>query len=203
MFLSKLNNKKSKHLTEKNIEQYIKDEYGSNALLTKNVHVKNFLPLLQKDYGGLNDCTLTCMTAIIHHITNRNNNVADIYNNVEKIAKKYFYVDNLGTPYLTIRTIFNKVLSKYCSKTINTKCGNNDLITIKNQIDKGNPMILSLFDDGLNYYKKHSVTVFGYKTYSIEGKEKTVLKIYDNWTRDISYLDYDKISSLSVLHYFT
>lgn len=207
MYLSRSKKSNITHLTGNNIMQYIKEEYDPNAFLMKDTYNSiNISPLLQKDYGGKNDCTLTCITSIINYITNCKHEVNKIYNNVEKIAKKYFYNSNFGTSFITIRTIFNKSLSKYCSKTV--KVGylknvgyNQDMIM--SQIDKKNPMILSMFSDGLGYYKKHSVVVVGYRTYSVNKKRKLFLKIHDNWSKQISYLDYDKISSNSVLHYFS
>lgn len=207
MFLKHLNGSKNSnitHLTESNIETYVKDEYGSNAFPTNGNVVENFTPLLQNDYGGRNDCTLTCITSVVNHITDYKYRVDVIYNNVENVAKKYFYNSNLGTSYITIKTIFDKSLNYYCSK--NSKVGylknvGYKLNTILSQIDKGNPVILSMSSDGLGYYKKHSVVAIGYRTYSVNGQRKVFLKIYDNWSKKISYLDYDKISPVSVLHY--
>lgn len=205
MFL-KSNNTNIKKITASNIKEYVDKNYGSSAIETIDKQISRFVPLLQKDYGGKNDCTLTCITAIINHITNKEHHVTSIYDNVEKIAKKYFYHGEIGTSYFAIRTIFNKSLNKYCSK--NSQVGylknvgyNQNMIT--SQIDKNNPIILTMLSDGLGYYKKHSVVVIGYRVYSVNRTKKTFLKIYDNWSRQISYLDYEKISSVSVLHYLT
>jgi hypothetical protein len=65
--------------------------------------------LLQKDYGDLNDCTLTSITAIIKFY-NPTLNVQNIYDSVYSIAKMYGYTGSYGTPTITMGTIYNKVL---------------------------------------------------------------------------------------------
>lgn len=196
----------TKRLTSSNIKKYVENTYGSGAVEITKKYFLDFPPLLQKDYGGKNDCTLTCMTAIIHYITKRKNKATSIYDDVEKIAKKHFYHSALGTSYFTIRTIFNKALKMYCTQKAEVgylKNAGYNQNTIVSQIDKNNPLILTMVSDGLGYYKKHSVTVIGYSVYSVNNEKKIFLRIYDNWNRDIGYLDYEKISSVSVLHYLT
>lgn len=192
------------HLTDKNLDQYIKSKYGKSCSCIGDKTIQNFEPLLQSDYGGPNDCTLTSITAIINFITKNKNNVNDIYNNVEAIAKKHLYKDQLGTPVITVRTIFNKSLKKYCKRTAGVKYGKDlgfNINTIINNINKGNPLILSLISDGLGYYRRHSVSIVGYKTFLTSKKRVTFLKVYDNWNKSISYIDYKKISFVSILHY--
>jgi hypothetical protein len=67
---------------------------------------------------------------------------------------------------------------------------------IKKEIDEGNPIVLSMHSDGLDGYKNHSVTIVGYKDY---GNAK-MIQIYDNWYSSHSYLDYDKLSTISSTH---
>jgi hypothetical protein len=158
-----------------------------------------FLPLLQEKFGGDNDCSLVCITAIILHCTKHEYPVMEIYKHVESIAKENFYNENRGTMAAAIRTIFNKSAKKYLNKTScvkYTKGVGYDFDFIKKEIDNGNPIILSLNSDGLDFYKNHSVTIIGYKEYD----DAKILKIYDNWYANPSYLDYDKISLVSSVH---
>jgi len=202
LFKPKTNN--AKKLTSNNVKKYVEDTYGSTAIQTADVYMQDFTPLLQCDFGGDNDCTLTCITAIIKHITKGKHKATSIYEYVEKIAKKHLYHHKIGTNYFVIKSIFDKALEKYCSKK--SKVGHiknkgYNLKTIVTQINKKNPVILSLHSDGNGYYGKHSVVVIGYRTYSVNNKDKTLLKIYDNWSRQIAYLDYEKISTISSVNY--
>lgn len=194
----------TKRLTAANVKKYVESTYGSPATQITDKHILDFPSLLQKDYGGDNDCTLTSMTAIIYYITNGKYKADSIYNDVEKIAKKYFYSGKWGTSYITIRTIFNKSLQKYAPNTVKAgylKNAGYNLNTIMSQIDKKKPLLLSMLSDGLGYYSRHSVTIIGYRVYAVNREKKTFLKIYDNWTRQITYIDYEKLSSVSSLHY--
>ena len=69
---------------------------------------------------------------------------------------------------------------------------------IKNNIQNNIPMILSLWNDGRNYYKNHSVIIVGFN----EFKTKKILTVYDNWHETLSYIDYDKLSIISCINYF-
>ena len=59
-------------------------------------------------------------------------------------------------------------------------------------------MVLSLWNDGRNYYKNHSVIIVGFN----EFKTKKILTVYDNWHETLSYIDYDKLSIISCINYF-
>lgn len=193
-----------KRLSEINIKEYIEGTYHSSAVQVADKQIADFTPLLQEHYGGDNDCTLTCITAIIYYITNKKYKTASIYNDVESVAKKHFYRGSNGTHPITIKSIFDNSLKKYGnkkSKSGHLKNVGYNLNMIVSQINKNNPLILSLSNDGLGCYKNHSVVVIGYRTYSVGDKIKTVLKIHDNWTKRVGYLDYEKISSVSTLNY--
>ena len=71
--------------------------------------------------------------------------------------------------------------------------------TIKNNIDNGVPMILSVYNDGRNYYMNHSVVLVGYMEYS-HGAQ--MLVVFDNWSKETSFIDYKKMSRISFLNYF-
>jgi hypothetical protein len=73
--------------------------------------------------------------------------------------------------------------------------------TIKSEIHKNNPLILSVLKDGNDYYKNHSITIIGYELYRINGQLIPMLVIYDNWYSSISYVDYNKMSTIASIHY--
>ena len=56
-------------ITKYNLKEYLVKTYGSASKPGSQKQLDNFVPLLQKDYGEANDCTLTSMTAIIFYIT--------------------------------------------------------------------------------------------------------------------------------------
>ena len=186
-------------ITGENIKDYIQSEYGAQVLKKEN-SIKGFKPLLQKNYGGPNDCTLTSITAVLNHITNYKNTVQLIYNHVEAIAQNNFYeIDGNGTWSPAIRTIFNESAKKYTKRTSCVNYGKGigyDYDYIKKEIDEGNPIVLSMHSDGLDGYKNHSVTIVGYKDYG----DAKMIQIYDNWYSSHSYIDYDKLSTISSTH---
>ena len=72
----------------------------------------------------------------------------------------------------------------------------NNFNIIKNEIDKKRPMLLNIaFGD----YPGHTVTVVGYKTYenSETNVEKKYIKIYDNWSDQYRYIDWDLLKRYS------
>ena len=74
-------------------------------------------------------------------------------------------------------------------------------VFVQELLDKDRLVILSLHSDGRNYYRDHTITVFGYNLYEINGKEKIFFAVYDNWYRSVSYIDYDELSIISSINY--
>ena len=73
--------------------------------------------------------------------------------------------------------------------------------TIQNLINANDPVILNLHDDGVGIYENHSVIVFGYTIHKIDNdKEIYTLLIYDNWSKEMSWIIYidSKMLGLSV-----
>lgn len=189
---------------QNNLKSYLKETYGGTPILKQQMKLDGFTPLLQADYGEDNDCTLTSMTAIVYFLSQRRFTIEEIYAYVEKIAKKYFYKGTRGTPFVTIRKIFHESLKKFKLPKAYVKYGKNlgyTFKTIKQELAKFNPIILSMNDDGRDYYENHSVTIVGYEIYNIKNKEVIMLRVYDNWYKTIGYIDFDKLSAVSTIHY--
>ena len=197
----------SKRLCLTNIEDYLKKKYNAKEVKETSSKVLKITPLLQRDYGEENDCTLTSITTCVNYYTKGSHQVTAIYDKVEKVAKKFFYKGNVGTFPLFIQQIYNEVLKVFpCSKTKTAqgylKGVGFNFNTIKNVINKSTPMILSINDDGRKYYKNHSITIIGYKTYKIDNKhEAKILVLYDNWHKSESLLDYDILSVIASINY--
>ena len=191
-------------ISKYNIHKYLQDTYGAGATMQQQRHLSDFPFLLQAHYGEANDCTLTSMTAIIHYLTKGKNKTTDIYDYVEKIATKYFYKGTRGTPFITIRKIFHNCLNKYKLPKAYVKYGKDigyQFKHIQSEINKGNPLILSMVDDGRDYYENHSITIVGYETWKVGSKTIRMLAVADNWNKSVSYVDYEKLSAVSSIHY--
>lgn len=194
-------------LTQLNIKKYLYEKFGYDAdiKLMGEKRLKDVPILLQDDYGEDNDCTLTSITCAIKRL-NRTMSENEIYDTVEKVAKKYFYNGKLyGTIPLFIKSIWDEANRKCNCKLLTgwrvfKGLGFNQN-SIKELLDKERLVILSLHSDGRNYYKDHTITVFGYNLYEINGKEKVFLAVYDNWYRSVSYIDYDELSIISSINY--
>lgn len=74
--------------------------------------------------------------------------------------------------------------------------------TIKKQLDQGNPVIISMMNDGRNVYKNHSIVVIGYNVYKIDNRDIRILAVYDNWSREVRYIDYERLSIISSINYY-
>ena len=189
---------------QNNLKTYLKNTYGGTPILKQQSKIENFPQLLQADYGEANDCTLTSMTAIVYFLSNGKYSVETIYDYVEQTAKKYGYRGASGTPLVTIRKIFHNSLKKFKLPKAFAKYGKDLGFTFKNiqgEINKKNPLILSIDKDGRNYYNDHSVTVIGYEIYSVGAQEVIILLLQDNWYKSIGYLDYNRVSTVATLHY--
>ena len=195
-----------KKLTSSNIQSYMAEMYPKLTVKTEKSKIISSIPaLLQKDYGEDNDCTLTSLTAIMMFLT-RQTKANNIYSIVEKVAKQYGYTGSTGTNPLFIKKIFDNVLKslsvKKSTKARYLKCGGYNFALIKQLINVKTPIILSMSTDGRNYYENHSVLIVGYKEYTLsDNKIKRFLIVQDNWNKDKSFIDYDKLSVISSINY--
>lgn len=185
-----------------NIKEYIYETYGVFSQNINQKYISNITALLQNNYGGENDCTLTSITTIIKYFKS-NLYVNEIYNIVEQIAKKYFYDEKNGTFPLWINSILQKSLNTFNIKQkahsayLKNICYNFN--KIKNIINTNMPILLNMNNDGRDFYKNHTVLIIGY--YEINNVK--MLAIYDNWYNQISYIDYNKLSIISSINYLT
>lgn len=186
---------------QNNVKSYLKQTYGCRTpILKQQQKLEDFPVLLQADYGEVNDCTLTSMTAIVYFLSQKKYSINDIYAQVEKIAKKYGYKGTRGTPYVTIRKIFHEALKKFKLPKAYVKY-KAKFKYIQQQIGRGNPLILSIQNDGRDYYINHSVTVVGYEIYECGDRQIPMILIQDNWYKSIGYIDFERISGISAIHY--
>ena len=162
---------------------------------------------LQNEYEGDMDCTLVSIMTVTKYFNKTITDISKLYNDIKAIAKKFFYTDDIGTQAIFINAIANRIFKQYGvnlkSKSAYLKSIGWNFETVKKSIDKGRPLILSLWKDGRDYYLDHSVTIIGYSDIkTVDGQHHKFLEIYDNWNRELTYIDYQKLSTICSINYF-
>lgn len=196
-----------KRISGTNVNAYLKSLYGEDATfkIKEMYNVAGVTALLQKDYGKDNDCALTSLTACLL-AQHPGKTAQEVYDIVEECAEKsLFYNGNsFGTFDLGIKYIFN-VAAKKLGKPVSAKrLLVFDFAKIKSILKSTkNPLVLSIQNDGRNFYKTHSITVVGCITYTINttGETRDFLMVYDNWVKRVSYVDFDKLGCLRMINY--
>ena len=196
---------------KKKILEHLADEYlHAKYPKAKAIHLKEYRkvfgegykPLLQKDYGLSNDCSLTALTTIIAGSLNKE--PQKVYDVVEKYAKQYGFKGK-GTLPVFIKCIFDKTLKEFGvnvkTKSGYLKCIGYDFDMMRNLIDENVPMVLSINKDGRNYYNNHSITVIGYLIYQVDDALEPMLLVYDNWNTVPCVVDYKALSMISSINY--
>lgn len=191
----KKNQVRGTRIDEKTLSSYLLKEYGTFIPTTKKV-ITGITPLLQKNYGGKSDCTLTSITTIGYW--KKGGRPEIMYSRVETEALKWAYnPDSYGTVPFFIKKIINNVF-KVKSKSAYLKDTGFNWKKIKQLIDNKQPIILNMSNDGRNYYQNHTVTVIGYME---SGAKAKMLIIFDNWHETISYVDYNKMNRFCSVNY--
>lgn len=186
----------------------IKDGYSYAKGRLKEAHlIKGVEPRLQNDYGKSLDCTIVSIATIINYLFNNEYNFGVVYNNVLENAPALSYVGNLyGTIPLFKNRIINNTLKAYglteCkSKSHYLKGMGYGFELVKKLVEEETPFVLSLSNANDGAYKNHSVVGIGYKTYERDGKLVRLIVIYDNWSKEYRYVDYDTINMFSMISY--
>lgn len=198
------------------VNNYIKEVYRVKGI-EKNMpeSIYNIKGLLQNNYGTQN-CSLTCITCVVWYLLKYTTNYSDkiVYRTVKNNTNWYSYDENkYGTIPIFIDNILGKTMDNfhlgYASDNKTFK--NVPLIGykfkhIQERIKAKTPVILNIFRDGRNYYDNHSITVIGYNIFTVineKGKREDLifLKVLDNWREEPSYVDFQKISTVSSITY--
>ena len=184
-------------LTLDKLDDYIKENFG-NASIKERKSVK-VTPFLQNNFGGSGDCTLTSMLTVVKYYKPELDE-NEVYNYIEKIAKKYLYREEWGTFSGFNKPIIKEVFKHFgIDRKVNYKLFKGigfNYNTIIAQLNSNIPVMLSLTNDGRNYYTDHTITIVGYMVFVNEKQnEKAIFKVYDNWRTTSAYLDYDTLRS--------
>ena len=201
-----------KRLDALNIQKYIlSKDLRYNKINLKEMRIISATPYLQKDFGEPNDCSLTSLLVCLAHWLKKTRTPQEIYTEIEKNARRYLYRGNLyGTIPFFIKKIYQECVNnfrldfKIDEHYVRGIGFNTDFV--KTIIDHETPIVLSMLNDGRDYYMNHTVTIIGYQTFLLEGEKlkdklKTVFCVYDNWNATISYIDLDIISRISSICY--
>lgn len=198
------NNYNGIRLDKNNIKHYLALKYGKDEKTVKRKSIaviSSFNPLIQDDYGLAGDCAITSMTACVNYLT-KSYDVNIIYEIVEDIGKKFLYRgDKWGTPMIFNANIYKQALKKFKVKKSVLFTPFKCLKTIKKQINKDIPVILSILNDGRDCYKNHTITIVGYEQFNVDGKIAEMLIVYDNWDKEYHYVDYELLNKISPLVY--
>lgn len=195
----------NKRISTSDVIVYLKENNFNWISNPENFTIGSVRAFLQKNYGGEGDCTLTSILTVVKYYkpeldTNK------VYDYIEEIAKKYLYHEIRGTfpgfNKAIVKNVFNhfgiqkQLYSKYIKGIgFNQK-------TIINELKQNIPVIISLTNDGRNYYKHHTITIVGYMIFKDkDNKEKTLFKVYDNWFTGYSILDYDVLNADCMICY--
>lgn len=178
-----------------NINDYLIDLGFVSPKIESHYTINKITPFLQEKYGGSGDCTLTSiLTVVKYYKPELDDNVT--YNYIEKVAKKYFYNEKIGTFPGFNKGIVKEVFKHFnIEKSVTTKyfkkIGFNEN-TIINQLKQNHPVIISIQNDGRNYYTTHTITIMGYiSMIDLNNKKRTFFKVYDNWFSTSSIIDYE------------
>lgn len=199
-----------KRINESNIKEYLLEKFsGAKEISSIKRNVIELDAFLQSNFGERNDgdCTLTSLMTMIYYHSKKTIDYNLIYTTVRSFATKHFFNSKTGTIPFFIKSIFDKSLKALNIRTLNTKAAmvkgiGFNLNTIKKAIDYKKPVAFSIFNDGRNYYCNHTITIVGYEIFKIDNKKQyTMLLAYDNWSKKLSYVDYNLVSSISSINY--
>ncbi len=163
----------------------LRQEYPDlGVLIRKRINAGK--PLLQNDYGQKNNCTITSLSYLFG---------PSHYGLIESIAKRFGYCgEKRGTNPFVIRWIMRNMLRKRRQpERARAAYGKGIGVMWEKCValsEASVPFLLNLHKDGRGHYSNHTVTVIGYA----EFENGRFLVVYDNWVREESLIDYDKLS---------
>lgn len=180
-----------------NLREYLQTNYGDTIRTSSKI--LSVTPLLQKELGTSTDgdCSITSMTAVAHYKkAYPGASVRQVYANIVEAAGKAYNGEKYGTIPVFIRTIMNKIFGTKTHVRYLKGIGFSWKDIVK-QINANNPVLLSLTNDGRDYYTNHTVTIVGY----IEYPHAKMLAVLDNWYKSVSYIDYKKLGTVCSINY--
>ena len=200
------------YVTNSNVHSYVNDRYGSGWSLESSSTVSNAgSPLLMNSFpGNSNHCTITALTYVFDYHrrnsgkTNIPNNINTLFNDIKDIATSHGYTPSGGTPFWNVSNIINDVWDEYNHSGSGNSVYAFTQNTFKNEVDNNRPALLNIT---AGHYGYHTVTMVGYRVYSKStwygSSERLFLRVYDGWTTNTRYIDYNAITSFTSGDYST
>ena len=209
----------NRRITADNLAAYLRNAYPGctdiRCILSGEVQTE---PLLQKDFDDRQNCSLTSVTAItytrLHRMYGEKYALQGVYDTVKGGTCFLSYHPNgRGTNPFFIPLIWRHAMKAYRLRgRIRSRYLKNipligyNYAAIRRSIDRQEPVILNMAGDGRRFYKNHTVTCIGYEAYafSLPGRqhgEARFLKVLDNWSRQISYIDFSRLSPVSSVNF--
>lgn len=209
----------NKALTDENITNYLlSNELNFDEIALKNLKELKIEPFLQNDFGEKNDCTLVSIMTCVHYFYPGIATPEELYETISNIYKRNYpqFQKIDGTIPFFIKSVYNEVFKYYKLHFYipRSRYGNGigfNFKTIRNQLDQNTPVILSFWKDGRDFYFNHTVVVIGYAEFELyrthpvsllpQSKTRNMLIIYDNWSKQIRYLDPKELNIISNIVY--
>lgn len=123
------------------------------------------------------------------------------------IKERTTFANDDTTVQAFVKNIIDKTFQYYGRKYISSyrqfRREGYSFCTIKQLIDDDKPVMLSMLNDGRDYYQYHSVIVYGYVEF-LDKEENVIrlLKVHDGLNElDSSYIDFDEIDRVSFINF--
>lgn len=179
------------------VEAYLEKEYGGQAILIREKTL-DLAPFTMSQLDkNKKHCSLTALTRLIHYYglqgwTKIPQDEAEIYQTVRQKGLRLGYLPFIGTIPFRISAIARASFKSYGYRVQAQGIYFwNFYSDVLEEIDANRPLIFNIMR---GYYRKHSITVLGYRTYSINGNICQILAIHDGWNRDLRFLDFNQFS---------
>lgn len=140
-----------------------------------------------------NNCSLVSIARVIYYyskkggLTQITDDIYKIYTVIEKISKNYGYNDIKGTFPTKINDIMRDGFAAYGYKSRCKGIYTWDINTVKKEIDKNRPLLMSLLR---GFYRDHTITVSGYSIWRVGEEEYPILRVVDGWQKGYHYIDF-------------
>lgn len=192
-------------IDDSNLDNYLAATYSKEYTLctSKKIACK---PIIQDRHSQLKDAMLVAITTVLNQKLKGIYSVNQLYSIIESAAKGcHVNEEKYGVTPRAIKMIVAKAAKKLTiemSAISAFKKGIGFTVDdIFSQLRRNNLVILSISDDGREFYHYQPVVVVGYKVFAIEGTEVTLLEVLDGQDNVVSYIDYSLLSSKCSISY--